>query len=88
MFPGDGVRASRANVIARFDNPSSPVTVLFDAHQDTVPVDGMTIAPFDPVERDGRIYGRGACDDKGGLAAMSVPSPGWSKPARREPRTW
>jgi succinyl-diaminopimelate desuccinylase len=61
---------SRANVIARFDNPASKVTLLLDAHQDTVPVDGMTIAPFDPVERDGRIYGRGACDDKGGLAAM------------------
>jgi acetylornithine deacetylase len=43
---------------------------LFDAHQDTVPVDGMTIAPFEPVERDGRIYGRGSCDVKGGMAAM------------------
>jgi succinyl-diaminopimelate desuccinylase len=70
VVPATASRTSRANVIARFDNPSSPVTVLFDAHQDTVPVDGMTIAPFDPVERDGRIYGRGACDDKGGLAAM------------------
>jgi succinyl-diaminopimelate desuccinylase len=70
VVPASGSGASRANVIARFDNPGSPVTVLFDAHQDTVPVDGMTIAPFEPVERDGRIYGRGACDDKGGLAAM------------------
>jgi len=63
-------RPGRANVIARFDNPASPITLLFDAHQDTVPVDGMTIAPFDPIERDGRIYGRGACDVKGGMAAM------------------
>jgi succinyl-diaminopimelate desuccinylase len=70
VVPAADSRASRANVIARFDNPASKVTVLFDAHQDTVPIDGMTIAPFDPVERDGRIYGRGACDDKGGLAAM------------------
>jgi succinyl-diaminopimelate desuccinylase len=60
----------RANVIARLDRPGSTRTILFDAHQDTVPVDGMTIAPFDPVERDGRIYGRGACDVKGGMAAM------------------
>jgi succinyl-diaminopimelate desuccinylase len=70
VFPGTSSGPSRANVIARLDNPGSPVTVLFDAHQDTVPVDGMTIAPFDPVERDGRIYGRGSCDVKGGLAAM------------------
>src|SRR5271155_1956903 len=28
----------RANVIARFDNPDSPITLLFDAHQDTVPI--------------------------------------------------
>lgn len=44
--------------------------LMFEAHQDTVPVDGMTIPPFDPEIRDGRIYGRGACDIKGGLAAM------------------
>ena len=60
----------RANVVARIDRPGSNVTVLYDAHQDTVPVDGMTVAPFQPVERDGRIYGRGACDVKGGMAAM------------------
>ena len=60
----------RANVVARLDRPGSSVTILYDAHQDTVPVDGMTIAPFEPVSRDGRIYGRGACDVKGGMAAM------------------
>src|SRR5580692_8986839 len=70
VVPASESGVSRANVIARLDNPGTKVTLLFDAHQDTVPVDGMTIAPFDPVERDGRIYGRGACDDKGGMAAM------------------
>ena len=44
--------------------------VLFEAHQDTVPVDGMTIEPWTPVVRDGRLYGRGACDIKGGMTAM------------------
>jgi acetylornithine deacetylase/succinyl-diaminopimelate desuccinylase-like protein len=44
--------------------------LLLEAHQDTVPVDGMTIAPFDPQLRDGRMYGRGSCDIKGGLTAM------------------
>jgi succinyl-diaminopimelate desuccinylase len=60
----------RCNVIARLDRPGSETTLLFDAHQDTVPVDGMTIPPFEPTEREGRIYGRGACDVKGGMAAM------------------
>ena len=60
----------RDNIIARFDAPKSRRTVLFDVHQDTVPTEGMTIAPFDPVIRDGRLYGRGACDVKGGMAAM------------------
>lgn len=60
----------RANVLARLESPGATKTILLDAHQDTVPVDGMTIDPFDPVEKDGRIYGRGSCDVKGGLAAM------------------
>jgi len=60
----------RANVVARFDGGSKAPSVLLDAHQDTVPIDGMTIAPFDPVVRDGRLYGRGSCDVKGGMAAM------------------
>ena len=64
------VLPGRANVIARFDRLGSNRTLLFDAHQDTVPVEGMTIPPFEPSERDGRIYGRGACDVKGGMAAM------------------
>jgi acetylornithine deacetylase len=64
------VAPGRANVLARLDAPHSSKTVLMDAHQDTVPVDGMTIPPFEPTEREGRVYGRGACDVKGGLAAM------------------
>lgn len=61
----------RCNVIARVDSVSpGQRTILLDAHQDTVPVDGMTISPFDPVEHDGRVYGRGSCDVKGGMASM------------------
>ena len=60
----------RSNVIARLDNPGSINTILFDAHTDTVPTDGMIIDPFDPVEKDGKVYGRGSCDMKGGMAAM------------------
>ncbi len=64
------IEPGRANVLTRIDIPGATKTLLFDAHQDTVPVDGMTIPPFEPAERDGRIYGRGSCDVKGGLAAM------------------
>ena len=60
----------RSNVVAIYRADKNAPTILMDAHQDTVPVDGMTIDPFDPVVKDGRIYGRGACDVKGGMAAM------------------
>lgn len=63
VFPG------RHNVIARLPGSTSRRVVL-EAHTDTVSVKGMTIPPFEPTLREGRIYGRGAVDDKGGLAAM------------------
>jgi len=67
------VAPGRDNVIARLDatRAAAPV-ILWDAHQDTVPAEGMTIEPFTPLVRDGRLYGRGACDVKGGMAAMLV----------------
>jgi acetylornithine deacetylase len=62
------------NILTRVDGDVPPEQggplVLFDAHQDTVPVDGMTIDPFRPTIDGGRLYGRGACDVKGGMAAM------------------
>lgn len=68
------VSPGRENILTRLDGPIPPqqggALVLFDAHQDTVPVDGMTIDPFDPVVREGRLYGRGSCDTKGSMAAM------------------
>lgn len=44
-------------------------TVVFQCHTDTVDIDGDT-ALLVPREADGRVFGRGSCDDKGGLAAM------------------
>ena len=64
------VSPGRDNIIARYRSPKGRRTLLFDAHQDTVPTDGMTIDPFAPELKNGRLYGRGACDIKGGLAAM------------------
>ncbi len=69
-FERKPISPGRDNLIARFEAPNSRTTVLFDAHQDTVPVDGMTIDPFSPRIEAGRLYGRGACDIKGGMAAM------------------
>ncbi|MEI7862798.1 MAG: M20 family metallopeptidase [Planctomycetota bacterium] len=67
------VAPGRDNVLARLEAtvPGAPV-VLWDAHQDTVPAEGMTVEPFVPLVRDGRLYGRGSCDVKGGMAAMLV----------------
>ena len=64
------VASGRDNLLARFESASSARRLLFDVHQDTVPTDGMTIAPFFPRVEQGRMYGRGACDIKGGMAAM------------------
>jgi acetylornithine deacetylase len=44
--------------------------ILWDVHQDTVSADGMSVDPFGGEIRDGRVYGRGACDVKGSMAAM------------------
>jgi len=65
---------NRENIVARFDGAVPPEQggplLLLEAHQDTVPVDGMIIDPFGATIRDGRVYGRGACDIKGGMASM------------------
>lgn len=68
------VQPRRENIVARLEGAVSPTgageVILLEAHQDTVPVDGMTIDPWKPQVRDGRLYGRGACDIKGGMTAM------------------
>lgn len=66
------VSPGRDNLLARFDSPAGTRrrVLLFDAHQDTVPTDGMTIDPFTPRIEGRRLYGRGSCDVKGSLAAM------------------
>lgn len=59
----------RPNVVARIGRPGGR-TLLFNGHMDVVGVDGMRHAPFDAEVRDGKLYGRGSCDMKGGVAAM------------------
>ncbi|MCG3150617.1 MAG: Acetylornithine deacetylase [Verrucomicrobiae bacterium] len=64
------VHPNRPNLLATFPGKNPGRSILLDAHTDTVAVDGMIIAPFTPTVRDGRLYGRGACDTKGPMAAM------------------
>ena len=45
-FQRQTIEPSRDNIIARLDGHEAGPIILFDAHQDTVPVDGMTIDPF------------------------------------------
>ncbi len=59
----------RPNVIAVLPGRGGGRSLLFNGHIDTVSVEGLA-APFEPVEREGRLYGRGAADMKGGIAAM------------------
>src|SRR5262245_16384407 len=70
-FHRQTVRHGRDNLIAIYSPPGPvPFTVLFEAHQDTVPVDAMTIDPFGAAIEGGRLYGRGSCDVKAGVAVM------------------
>jgi acetylornithine deacetylase len=64
------VAPGRDNLVAELSWSGSGRSVMLEAHQDTVPVDGMTVPPFDAEVRNGRLYGRGACDVKGGMAAI------------------
>jgi acetylornithine deacetylase len=64
------VQPGRPNVIARWDTGRRPV-LLLTGHIDTVPVgEGWTRDPLGAEVSGGRLFGRGACDMKGGLAAM------------------
>ena len=67
LYPtGDG----RANFFADYGATDGPGRYMFNGHQDIKPVDGMTVDPYAGEIRDGKMYGRGTCDMKGGLAGV------------------
>lgn len=65
----DVVAPGRPNVVGVLEGRAPGRTLMFCGHTDTVGVSGMD-HPFTPVVRDGRLYGRGSQDMKGGVAAM------------------
>ncbi len=70
-FRRQPVAEGRQNVIATYAPPQpAPFSVLFEVHTDTVPVDGMIVEPFGAKIEGGKLYGRGSCDVKAGIAVM------------------
>jgi acetylornithine deacetylase len=67
----DEAAPGRPSVIAVAPGSGGGRSLMLNAHLDTVGVEGME-RPFDPVVRDGRLYGRGAYDMKAGLAACML----------------
>ena len=65
----DEAGPGRPNLVATLGEPGAGRTLAFEGHLDTVSIDGMTVAPFAGEVRTGRLYGRGACDMKGAMAA-------------------
>lgn len=82
-YERQAVAPQRENIVARCELPGARQTLVLEAHQDTVPIDNMTIDPFAARIENGRLYGRGACDIKGGMASMLA---AFARLVREKPR--
>ncbi len=71
--PGDSDAFPRTSVVARIEGSMPGECVHFNGHIDVVePGPGWTVDPFAALVREGRVYGRGACDMKGGIASAVI----------------
>lgn len=69
----DSDRYPRTNIVARREGSGPGPCVHFNSHIDVVETgSGWTVDPFEALVKDGRVYGRGACDMKGGLASSII----------------
>jgi acetylornithine deacetylase len=66
----DEVELGRVNAIGVLEGSGGGPTLMLNGHTDTVGIDYMEIDPLEPVVKEGRMYGRGTDDMKGGLAAI------------------
>ena len=68
-------QTDRYNVYAQFNGEKPSKTLMFNGHIDVMPADEVeewTTPPFSPTIRDGKLYGRGTADMKGGLMAATM----------------
>ena len=69
LITRENVLPGRPNLMAEIPGPMHLPALVMICHMDTVVIgDGWTLPPFEAIEKDGKIYGRGACDMKSGLA--------------------
>lgn len=66
------VERNRPNLIAVINGSGGGKSLMLNGHMDTVPAYDMDIPPFSPKVVNGRLYGRGALDMKGGLGSMAM----------------
>ena len=77
LFKSEGIETylqrvvdGRSNIIATLKGKQDGTSIMFNGHIDTVPPLGME-NPFTPIEKEGKLYGRGSADMKSGVAAMA-----------------